>query len=79
MASAIRPPVIAVATKAPSVSAGPIQAPTPASSFTSPAPIPPIAYSGNSRASPNAAPPSDHSRAELPPDHAANASPPITK
>ncbi len=43
MTSAMSAPATAVLTNAPAVSQGPSQAPRPAMSLTSPAPMPPIA------------------------------------
>ena len=52
MTTAIAAPTTAEVANAQKVTAGPTQAPTPASNFTSPAPIPPIAYRGSSNARP---------------------------
>jgi hypothetical protein len=62
----IRPPTRAVDTNAHPTATGPIQAPRPAISFTSPAPMPPIAYSGSRVKRPAAAPAIDQAR-RLPP------------
>ncbi len=70
------PPTMAVDRNAQKVQAGPIQAPTPAISLTSPAPMPPMAYSGIRHASPTAAPASDQPSSGAPPLQYAYAQPP---
>ena len=62
---AITPPRMAARTNASNTSAGPSSAPNAASSFTSPAPIPPSTKNGKNSAAPTSQAPAAHPR----PDH----------
>src|SRR5689334_20483167 len=79
MPAPITAPASADQANAHRVSQGPIQAPTPAISFTSPAPMPPIAYKGKSVKRPTAAPPADVNNSAVPPFQNAKIKPPAIK